>query len=116
MTAMLKAMRDHAPPEREPISLAPGEAVRVGEEDTGNPEWVNWLWCTSMVSGVSGWVPRQYLDVRGAVGTARRTYTAQELCVAAGDRLEVEYRLNGWAWCRNVRGHRGWVPLAAFSP
>lgn len=115
MSTTLKALRRYTPPEREPIVLEPGQTVLVGEEDTEHPQWVNWVWCTPISGDSAGWVPRQYLNIEGETGTATRYYSARELHVETGDRLALKYRLNGWAWCEDAGGRRGWVPLEVFG-
>jgi len=106
--------RKHIPPSQEAIELAVGEIVKVGREDKENPGWKNWLWCTSKSTGLSGWVPKQYLNICGDTGKAIKAYSAIELQVEPGEVVEIGYHLNGWAWCKNEPGFQGWVPEENF--
>ncbi len=94
----------------EPIFIKKGEAVLVGNEYSGNPDWKNWRWCENK-TGKRGWVPEQLLSITGNTGTAQTDYSAKELSVLVGDELVVYRKLNGWAWCEKMFGEFGWVPL-----
>jgi uncharacterized protein YgiM (DUF1202 family) len=97
----------------DPLSVSTGEALDIGEKVNywnGNPNWI-WMWCTDR-RGKSGWVPKDYIDIdaNSTTGTARYTYSATELTVAAGDELVVEREESGWLWCTNQERESGWVP------
>lgn len=96
--------------------LAMGDVVDIFHEETSNPEWKNWLWCESKVTGISGWIPKQYLDIVENTGVANRDYSAVELQVEEGECLEVIFSLNGWLWCENAAGSKGWLPEENLDP
>ena len=110
MNKKRKVVKQHTPPDRDPIILSVGEAVEVINRETGHPEWQDWVWCVSISSGLAGWVPKQYLDAAGSSAIATKQYSANELAANPGDELEIYYHLNGWAWCVNAAGRQGWVP------
>lgn len=115
MDKIRKVTRQHLQPQREDLILSIGETVEVGEEDSENPNWKNWIWCISKESGLSGWVPKQYLDIDGISGKAIKAYSSSELPVLPGDKLTTHYYLNGWAWCTDSSGTQGWVPEENFE-
>lgn len=95
----------------DPLTLAAGETVTLGQRDT---EWPGWIWCVNG-AGQGGWVPEQVIDIHDAHGTLRQAYTALELAVKAGEWVNVQQRINGWAWCVNAEGASGWVPERNLS-
>lgn len=107
--------KEHLPPKREDIFLSVGEIVEVGKEDLSNPNWKNWVWCISKKSGLTGWVPKQYLTINRNVGTVIKEYSSVELHVSVGDELTTHYYLNGWAWCTDSADNQGWVPEENFE-
>lgn len=99
----------------DPISLCRGDAILVGREYDGDPEWRDWIWCENQ-KGKKGWVPRSFITIRGSTGTARENYSACELSVQKGETLSVIEILNGWARAQNASGETGWVPLRNLEP
>jgi Variant SH3 domain len=95
-----------------PISFEAGAVLTVGERSEGSQGWVDWYLC-SLPGQADGWVPLQILRfVNATTAIAQEAYTARELDVDVGDRLEASRTLNGWAWCLRLRdGASGWVPL-----
>ena len=98
----------------DPFSVTAGETFQVSERSdswNSNPEWI-WIWCTDR-QGKQGWVPKTMITFNsdGITGTARFTYTAMELTVAAGEELVAHQEESGWVWCSNYQGKSGWVPL-----
>ena len=91
-----------------PIAFSSGEAVRVGKRDQDNPEWI---WCVA-TDAREGWVHESFLemDPDGSNATGTRDYTALELSVAVGERLEGIEVIAGWQWCENARSELGWIP------
>ncbi len=89
----------------------------MGQEDTTDPAWPDWVWCED-ATGRGGWTPKQYLrplagaarDEEQARAEALASYTAAELTVPAGANLKVVRFVNGWAWGHNERGAWGWIP------
>lgn len=104
---------DHSSEFPHPITFAAGAPLTVGEEYQGDEGWENWLFCTTP-GQEGGWVPAQVierLDEHNA--RAREAYTARELDVREGERLQGGRRLNGWIWCnRQGSVESGWVPQA----
>ena len=102
-----KVVADYKAVYPDPLTMETGERPRVGERDEDNDAWI---WCTGS-SGRGGWVPVAYLRLEGDEGTALRDYSAAELTVGAGERLDVLDGEAGWIWARDERGNLGWVPL-----
>ncbi|GAB3151409.1 SH3 domain-containing protein [Microbacterium neimengense] len=105
MRAQLTA--DHEIPERDPLSVLPGERVTVGERDT---EWPAFVFVTT--TNGSGWVPARHIDIDGAAGIVRTGYDTTELAARAGDVVEIlaDDIESGWSWCCDAAGREGWVP------
>jgi hypothetical protein len=100
----------------DPITFHAGEEVAVTDREEPwqeNPDWV-WVWCTD-ARGKSGWVPRGYVQRRGAAGVGLRDYSAVELTVVTGAMLTVEEEQAGWLLCVADDGRRGWVPLECME-
>ncbi|MGH2484388.1 MAG: SH3 domain-containing protein [Ktedonobacterales bacterium] len=96
----------------DPITFTRGEEIAVTDREEpwrDNPDWL-WVWCTD-ARGKSGWVPKGYVERRGATGVGLRDYSAVELSVTAGELLTVEDEAAGWLLCATEGGRRGWVPL-----
>ena len=104
------AIKQHNPPDRENINLSIGDIVEVGNEDTGNPNWKNWVWCVTKETNMSGWGPIQYLSIVENIGTVVKDYSSVELQVEPDDKLTIHYYLNGWVWATDASDHQGWVP------
>lgn len=91
-----------------PITLCAGDEVILGREDG---EWIGWIFCTSIKTGVSGWVPKQIISViANDRGVITEDYSAHELNVDIEQSVAVERKLNGWGWCFDGSQY-GWVPL-----
>ncbi len=90
----------------DPITIHAGETLALGRQDS---EWPGWTWCVSP-QGKSGWVPEGYIERRGEAGVALRDYTARELTVSPGDRLDLHMLESGWYWATDAAGQSGWVP------
>lgn len=111
LCAVIQPHRSEYP---EPITFARGAVLAVGERYAGEEGWDGWYFCST--SGQrAGWVPAQVfrLTAPGA-GVAVEDYTARELDVEIGERLEGALELGGWRWCSRAGGESGWVPLACL--
>ena len=106
--------KQHTPPQRDDIILVVGDIVEVGEEDTSNPNWKNWIWCISKKNNTSGWVPKQILLINDSNAQVMQNYSSKELKVSVGEELILLHQLNGWSWCKNKFGEHGWVPDENF--
>lgn len=107
------ATRDVEVDDALPLTLMPGDQVRLSPPDPARP---GFRWATD--GGLcAGWVPETLLSIDGAIGTARTEYCSQELPVRAGQRLRLMWKGEGFpsCWCEDEEGQRGWVPLDALS-
>ena len=105
-----KVIKDHKSTNADPLIFEKGDTLGVGKEYSQNPNWPNWIECTSD-KGQRGWVPKQYLKVSGKTGTALCDYTANELNVKVGDEITIYKFANGWAWAKSSKDEYGWVPI-----
>lgn len=103
-------------PYAEPIVLARGEVVTVGEEYREEPRWPGWIWCET--DDAKCWAPVQIIEKKGkSRGILRQEYIATELNVDHGDIVEADRELNGWVWGKNTtNGQLGWVPVSILEP
>jgi uncharacterized protein YgiM (DUF1202 family) len=92
----------------DPITMQVGDIIDVSDKEDDWQGWT-WVWCTNQ-GGKSGWVPKGYVIQDEGVWRARYDYSAMELSVEIGERVEVLQRESGWVECTNDRGARGWVP------
>ena len=101
----------HRIPERPPLQLVEGEAVRVGERNT---EWLAFVFVTTTHG--EGWVPARYVSqTDGRLATMLRGYDTTELSTEPGEMLDVveEDLESGWLWCRSQTRREGWVPVTS---
>ena len=94
------------------LRLRPGDTVTVGD---GDDHWPAFRWCTGD-RGTVGWVPENYLEIKGEIGTAVREYDTAELTVEAGERLELLGEVGGWLRCHRATGDEGWLPAENTAP
>lgn len=123
---MYEVIKPHRSNYPDPLAVAKGQCLRLGERYTGPEDWAHWIFCTTLDKRQAGWVPEQLLDRVSRVGDADRDgntgimrddYTARELDVSVGDRLTGHRELNGWVWCeRPGTTEAGWVPQACLQP
>lgn len=104
----------HQPAEASPLFVNKNEDLWIGkhEKNTG------WISCMTKMSGKTGLVPEQIISRASAdskSGTATEDYSARELSVKAGDKVESNRELNGWAWCIDEDGSAGWLPLEKLN-
>ena len=93
-----------------PIEISKGDRLIVGEEYKGNPNWVGWIKCTHILTGKESWVPKQLIKKFNHEGISLSDYSAKELTVGKGIRVEIQKKMNGWSWCRTESGEEGWLP------
>jgi hypothetical protein len=109
---MLKAItaeviEAQVPPDAIPLTLNPGDPVRVGHWHPGRGGYV---WCED--EGISaGWVPADLIDSTPGGARAKAEYCSAELEVSVGDivRLLWEDATHAAWWCENPAQDRGWV-------
>ena len=102
-----RVTKPHQSPGPEPWIVRQGERLSFERRET---EWPGWIWCTD-VSGKSGWVPENWVDIEGDSCVMKRDYVATELSVDVGEVLTPEFEESGWAWATKEGGESGWVPL-----
>jgi len=105
--ARLRVLRAYQALYPDPLTVAPGDALRLGVCDQEYPGWV----LATASNGKSGWIPEEFVDAVGDFGKARRDFTSRELTVAAGEEVTLVERVSGWGWVRAGQGRAGWVPL-----
>ena len=106
---VLKTYRTQYP---DPIEIRTGELVSLGTKDQ---EFPGWVWATSLSTGKSGWVPEQFLIVRGDQAESVRDYSARELDVAEGAMVTIVEELLGWSLVETDSGARGWIPQSHLA-
>lgn len=94
----------HTPPEDMPLTLNPGDVVRLGEP---RPDREGYVWADDgMLS--AGWIPRDVIDDRNQ---ALLEYCSAELAVEPGQRVRLMWEdeaHRAW-WCESSDSERGWV-------
>ncbi|AKT38824.1 SH3 domain-containing protein [Chondromyces crocatus] len=110
-TETAKVLARYTPSRPDPISFRLGDPVQLdGRDDLW--EGNRWVWATN-AGGHGGWIPPQaVVPAEEGAGhwIARRDYSARELDVHPGDRLDILRRELGWCWCRTAQGDCGWIP------
>ncbi|MBE5106081.1 hypothetical protein IGI01_12450 [Bacillus thuringiensis] len=109
-------MKSHVSHYPDPIRLEEGDVVHIGEKYVGTESWDNWVFCHEERYNRKGWVPEQIIrkDMNG-IGIILKQYTAKELNVGIGERLIGLEELNGWVWCEETDGEKGWVPKESLQ-
>lgn len=102
-----KVIVDYKSPFPDPLKLQKGNVVQVEEKES---EWLGWIWCISK-EGKQGWVPYNYLKIKGDIAKLAQNYDATELTVTIGEELIIENQESGWVWVSNKEGKKGWVPI-----
>lgn len=94
----------------DPLFVNKNEKIWIGREDI---EYPGWFFCKVQASNKEGWVPNSIIqrDSDPHRGTVLADYSARELNVEPGDKVESNRELNGWAWCISEEGVAGWLPL-----
>lgn len=88
-------IKEHESDYPDPITLEKGEKVLVGRRYEGKEDWENWRYCYKLDRSQEGWVPEQLISVSGQSGVVKEDYTAKELTIDAGEKLEGVRELNG---------------------
>ncbi len=108
------AMDNHKAIYSNPIQVEKGDVIVLsGRAD--NWDGHQWLWAKA-VDGREGWVPDSLPINKAGKICAAYSYSAIELDVNSGDRLDVLAKSQGWAWCANDNEIEGWVPLKVLAP
>jgi uncharacterized protein YgiM (DUF1202 family) len=89
-----------------PIEVAAGETIQVGDEDQ---EFPGWKWCRASDER-EGWVPVELISTHDEEAKVVEDYSARELSVKPGEEVAIEEARHGWLLVRNARGQRGWIP------
>jgi hypothetical protein len=118
----VRLTKPHGAPDREPLVLRRGDAVR--RQPRSDPEalaaveeWPAFVWVLSGARG--GWVPGRFLTFSpDGTGKAVRDYDTTELSADPGEVLEVlvDDAESGWLWGRAPDGREGWLPWNAVKP
>jgi len=91
----------------DPLILKKGERLKVGTKKTN---FAGWFWC-STPDGKSGWIPEIFTEKIADGCRMIVDYDATEMSVAVGENLTILSEESEWAWCRNSKNLKGWVPL-----
>lgn len=96
-----------------PVSFDVGDRLEVGEKDT---EYVGWVTVTDP-NGCAGWAPIEYIELAESVdsGVALKRYSAKELDVEPGERLNVKFEHCQWCWVEHETKGAGWVPSECLN-
>lgn len=97
----------HTPPDDMPLTLHPGNVVRLGE---ARPDREGYIWADDgMLS--AGWIPRDIIDAASGRNEVTSEYCSAELAVEPGQRVRLMWedpRHRAW-WCESSDSERGWV-------
>jgi hypothetical protein len=107
-----RVVADHQASFPDALVFKCGEVLSLEDRET---VWDGWVWCTNKL-GIGAWVPEGFVERCGDRCTTLRDYDSTELSVRAGDILEAREEANGWLWCTDRKGGRGWVPAVCVKP
>jgi hypothetical protein len=103
------AVREYARSYDDPIAVAAGIEVVPDPERSAATDISGWVWCKSP-DGREGWVPEGWLEQKDGRSVLKRDFSALELSVRPGDRIELILSESGFAYGRTAAGEQGWVP------
>jgi len=109
------ANADYTVIDRAPLSLLPGQSVRLGRRDG---DWPGWVWVTAD-DGRGSYVPEEVVQAtHGDRATVLQAFEAHDLSVKKHETVASIREVKGWHWCRNQAGDEGWLPsyLLVESP
>lgn len=94
------------------IRFRDGDSLSVGHRNQQHPAFI---WAATE-DGHHGWVPEEYVEMRGASNAvARRGYDSTHLTVGSDETLEVLEQVGDYLLCRNAADVTGWVPEACVE-
>jgi hypothetical protein len=102
----LRVIKEHSASFDYNVVFRKGDTVKVSKEDIEMP---GWFWCESQ-EGAWSWIPVEYLDIEGSMGTLTKDYDTLELSVEVGEVLEYVTNVKYWTLCRRSNGSKGWIP------
>jgi hypothetical protein len=100
------ANSDYTVVDRNPLTLAKGETVRLGPRDTS---WEGWIWVIA-ADGRGSHVPEDHLEITADTAKVKKPFNARDLSVKKGETVSALHEVNGWLWCENSAGEAGWLP------
>jgi hypothetical protein len=103
------ARRRYQRPYAAPISVRSGEVVQIDRERSSSTDLFGWLWCRGP-DGREGWTPEAWLEVSEDQGCATRDFSALELDLEPGERLQALFAESGFIFARKEGGEEGWAP------
>ena len=108
------AVRAYDRPYADPVAGTAGDEMVPDPERTATTDIVGWTWCTA-ADGREGWVPEAWLAERDGRLVLLRDFSAIELSVRPGDRVELILGESGFVYGRRATGEEGWVPDGAMA-
>jgi len=108
-----EAIRAYQRPYDNPLAARAGEALVPDPARTATTDFLGWLWCRGP-DGREGWVPEAWLARDGEAWRLLRDYSALELTLAEGQRVELLFSESGFLQVRTEAGEEGWVPDAVL--
>jgi len=102
-----KVIKDYKTPFSNPLILKKGYKVQIEEKEC---EWPGWIWSITQ-DGKSGWIPENYLEIKGYNAELLKDYNATELNATIGEFFLIENEESGWLWVSSENGRSGWIPL-----
>ncbi|EIA19137.1 SH3 domain-containing protein [Listeria fleischmannii] len=105
---------EHRATEKNPLFANKNEEVLVNHESKQFP---NWYFCKVRSSGKEGYIPKKILSKtgNGDIATVLEDFSARELNVKKGDKVESNREIDGFAWCVSEDGVAGWLPTEKLN-
>lgn len=103
--------RRHIPQVGAVIRASAGDVLHFERRESVYP---GWIWCTDK-NLARAWVPESFVSIEGHTCRMLRDYDSIELEIDVGDKIDVIEIVSGWAWVKDSRNRRGWVPLECLE-
>ncbi len=108
----VRVIRPYEQPYADPIVVRAGD--RVFPDFDKETDIAGWIWCTAE-DGRGGWTPRAWLSKDSETWRIARDFSAIELTITPGERLEVMAEESGFYWVTRPEGETGWVPVECVT-
>lgn len=108
------AVADYDRPYENPISVQAGETVRPVTDGSMETDFMGWTWCIGP-DGRAGWTPDAWCQPVDDGWRLLRDFSALELTVRKGDRLQLLHGESGFLFCETETRDRAWIPDAVVE-
>lgn len=108
------AISDYERPYENPIDVGQGDIVCPVTDGSMETDFIGWTWCIGP-DGRAGWTPDSWCEPTNGGWRLMKNFSALELTVRKGERLQLLYSESGFLFCETIGGERAWIPDAVMT-